>query len=266
MNVDLLLAEAKQDYKSGKIQQALRKCRMALEIDPENPWVYQELAYCLYRLRNYTEAIIACKRALELKPDLANPHAVLGYIYYRQRDFQASETELRKALEMDPFLEEAYVALGVVLAEQGKLNEANYLLKKAIELNPNRGIAYYNLGVNYAYQGRYGEALREISRSFRISPSWRTGIGALSILLEYLSTRRRFLFSLLLALLLFAAFTIYSPASTVIFIIISGYLVWGGIFYLKSGKRQQGIMLLLGVAILVALYICDRVTTLQTGR
>jgi len=266
MKVDLLLAEAREDYKAGKIQRALSKCRMALEIDPENPWVYQELARCLYHLRNYKEAASACKRALELKPDLANPHVILGYIYYRQGDFQASETELRKALEIDPFLEEAYAALGVVLAEQERFDEANSLLKKALELNPSRGTTYYNLGVNYARQGRYAEALREIFRSFRVSPSLRAGIGALSTLLEYLSTRHRFLFSLLLALLLLSAFTIYSLGGIVMFTIISGYLVWAGISLLKSGKRQQGIILLLIVAILVALYICDRITTLQIRR
>ena len=56
-------------YRSGEFELAIRACKKAIEIDPDNAKAYNNMCAAFCSLKKWTPAIAACNKALELLPD-----------------------------------------------------------------------------------------------------------------------------------------------------------------------------------------------------
>lgn len=258
MDIDIMLAKAKQEYRKGKFQEAERSYRTILEMAPQNAQAHQGLAQCLNRLGRYQEAVAECARALELDPRLAVPHAILASIYCRQGQFMLAEMEARKAIELDPTLEEAYISLGAILIEQRRFQEAALALHKALQLNSSRSQTHYNLAILYIRQHLFSEALGEAFKAFRLSPSfstaWLVGLSILARILAF-QAAHRFLFASLLLALLLLCFVVRSFFTLPLFLLFVAYGTISVVVLLQSGKRATGSVFLISLLVLIVLYM-----------
>src|SRR5262249_42263888 len=103
------------------------------------------------------EAMRTFKRALDLDPKNGLAYQNLGIVQLRAKDAAGAEASLRKAIDVDPGLSGAYTALGVVLADTGRKADAIDVWKRAVDLDASEFDALFNLTKTLVDVGRLDE-------------------------------------------------------------------------------------------------------------
>ena len=88
----------------GRIDDAIRECHNAIEVDPEFGNPYNDIGAYLIEKGELDEAIPWLKRAIEATryASYEFPHLNLGRIHERKGEWQQAQQEYRLALEANP--------------------------------------------------------------------------------------------------------------------------------------------------------------------
>ena len=196
--------------KSDKIH-AVTAFKLAWELDPENPYYNNSLAYAYIKAELYDDAIEYYQKAIKLNPDAQWTSIVchaLGAIYAEiKNNYDAAEATFNAGMVLDPNNVDIQLSLGDLYMTQGDLDKAiktycdaiavepeNYLIyaktglalwekdyleesivafHKSIELNPNFEIAQNNLGVVYLDGlGDPKESVEYFKNAININPNY----------------------------------------------------------------------------------------------
>ena len=196
--------------KSDKIH-AVTAFKLAQELNPENPYYNNSLAYAYIKAELYDDAIEYYQMAIKLNPDAEWTSIVchaLGAIYAEvKNNFEAAEATFNAGMVLDPNNVDIQLSLGDLYMAQGDLDKAiktycdaiavepeNYLtyaktglalwekdyleesivaFHKSIELNPNFEIAQNNLGVVYLDGlGDPKESVEYFKNAININPNY----------------------------------------------------------------------------------------------
>ena len=196
--------------KADKIH-AVAAFKLAEELNPENPYYNNSLAYAYVKAELYDDAIEYYQKAIKLNPDSEWTSIVchaLGAIYAEiKENYQAAEATFNAGMVLDPnnidiqlslgdlFMAQndldkaiktycdavtvdplnfmAYAKTGLALWEKDYLEEAVVAFHKSIELNPDFEIAQNNLGV--VYLDGYGDpktSLEYFHNAININPNY----------------------------------------------------------------------------------------------
>ncbi|MGH7179786.1 MAG: tetratricopeptide repeat protein [Tepidisphaeraceae bacterium] len=123
---------------SQRFEEAISHLQKAVELDPTDPFTFNDLARTLMSAGRVDEAVDSARRAVSLKPDLSDAHATLGMIDQQRR----------------------------------RLDDALVELNKAIELDPNDGVAHFGRATTYLLQGDFARGWPEYEWRRRM-PLWR---------------------------------------------------------------------------------------------
>lgn len=87
----------------GKIEEAIRECEIAIQIDPEFGNPYNDIGVYLMEREEYEEAIPWLLKAMEAKryEPRHYPHINLARVYAKRGKIPDAITEIRKALNFD---------------------------------------------------------------------------------------------------------------------------------------------------------------------
>ena len=99
------------------------------------------------KLGRLDEAVRYYKKAIELKPSFNEAHFNLANTSYELNDLNKAEASYKKVIELKPDLAEAHNNLGMTVNKMGRLDEAEACYKKAIELKPDYIEAHNNLDI-----------------------------------------------------------------------------------------------------------------------
>lgn len=196
--------------KSDKIH-AVTAFKLAQELNPENPYYNNSLAYAYIKAELYDDAIEYYQLAIKLNPDAEWTSIVchaLGAIYAEiKNNFEAAEATFNAGIVLDPTNVDIQLSLGDLYMAQNDLDRAiktycdaiavepeNYLtyaktglalwekdyleesivaFHKSIELNPNFEIAQNNLGVVYLDGiGDPKESVQYFKNAIDINPNY----------------------------------------------------------------------------------------------
>lgn len=157
--VNKYLSTGDQFRNSGLPEKAIEQYEKALEVDPENPAVYQRLGYALVESEDYERAVRTYRRYVELRPKDCQSHASLGFAYLKQQLTDQAIRSYEKALELCPDDPNAYINMGKAYREAGYLVEGAEAFRRAIELNPDDIGAYESLGRLYWDLKLYPESI-----------------------------------------------------------------------------------------------------------
>lgn len=196
--------------KSDKIH-AVTAFKLAQELNPENPYYNNSLAYAYIKAELYDDAIEYYQLAIKLNPDAEWTSIVchaLGAIYAEiKNNFEAAEATFNAGIVLDPNNVDIQLSLGDLYMAQNDLDRAiktycdaisvepeNYLtyaktglalwekdyleesivaFHKSIELNPNFEIAQNNLGVVYLDGiGEPKESVQYFRNAIDINPNY----------------------------------------------------------------------------------------------
>ena len=209
----LTLRDALQLYEKGKLDEALVKCKLsiqlnpyeyrahvllgyiyggqqklelasqafaqAIKVEPTDKEVYLLKAQVDYLRNAQPEALAAAKKAVTIDPNYGEAHLMVGALLKTNPKRSAEAiAELRKAIEINPQLVNAYDDLGDVFRETKQLKEAEVVYRQGMLVDPKKMAGRFALGRMLVGQGRLKEA-RELwdgrtSDEDRIAPSFIT--------------------------------------------------------------------------------------------
>ncbi len=109
----------------------------ALELEPEQPYVMNYLAYSwVEQERNLDKATDMLVRAVELRPNDGYIVDSLGWAYYRLEKFEKAVKHLEKAVELRPQDPVINDHLGDAYWQVGRVQEARFQWRRALSLEP----------------------------------------------------------------------------------------------------------------------------------
>ncbi|MFQ5774251.1 MAG: tetratricopeptide repeat protein [Kiloniellaceae bacterium] len=114
---------------------------LALELEPEQPFVMNYLAYSwVEKELNLDKAKSMLVRAVELRPDDGFIVDSLGWVYYRLGEYQRGVTHLERAVELRPQDPVINDHLGDAYWRVGRHQEARFQWRRALSLEPEENL------------------------------------------------------------------------------------------------------------------------------
>jgi len=132
--------------------------------------VHVKIAETLVRLARYDEAVPEFRMAIDEEPDQVWIRNNLGSILMRSGRWAEAAAEFEAAILIDPGHANAYVNLGACLLNSGKVDEALEYFRLGVARDLDNVEAHANLGITLYRQGLVEEAIREIEIAVRLSP------------------------------------------------------------------------------------------------
>ena len=130
----------------GALVEALRWCKLAAEMEPDNPQLWAELADLHQKLDEADRAVECRRRVLELSTaDNVGTRIDLGWALQEDGRPDEAMEQYRLAQRLRPDWAQPYFALSGVHEEQGDMAEAEAAAREAIRLQPRFPAAYARL-------------------------------------------------------------------------------------------------------------------------
>lgn len=146
-------AEARRDY-----LMALRQYQQALDADPENYRIMNNVASTMLQLGMYEEALGVANRALSVKPDYVSAMVNAGIAHSSLGHVTAARGMFSRAVILDPGNRSALYNLALSQERSNSLDEAMKTYRRLADGGDPQG--YLGQGRLYERQGRKDEALR----------------------------------------------------------------------------------------------------------
>lgn len=143
-NADIAANLAQTYQIAGRIGDAVSAYQEAIEKNPDDPAIHNNLAVLLV-LSDLTQAEKEARIATNLDPGQATYLVNLGYILFRKKRVVDAEIILRRAINLDPNNADAHNQLGLVLVALKREPQGIECFEKALELNPHHRAAKENL-------------------------------------------------------------------------------------------------------------------------
>jgi tetratricopeptide (TPR) repeat protein len=179
-----LMAEAKADAQSDRIDAAIAKMARVVTEDPGIVDAHLTLGNWLTKAQRVDEAISAFQEVLGRDPDNQLALVNLAHIYRQQGKVAAAIEGYRGALALDPKSPQTWYQLATLFLDTGQVPEAEKTFRSALEHNEKMGAAYNSLGAIAYARGDSAGAERLIRRGLELEPEVRTGRFNLARILE----------------------------------------------------------------------------------
>ncbi len=154
----------------GRLEEAIKVARKAIELDPEDTNAHWYLATALRDWGKLDEAIPVYQKAIELDPKKSIFYGSLCIALLRKGSLDETIEVSRKAIELDSGNTDGYYGLTDALMKKGRLDEAIEEYRKAIVLHPNQYIFHYNLGNFLQKKGLLDQAMEEWQKTIELHP------------------------------------------------------------------------------------------------
>jgi predicted Zn-dependent protease len=166
---------AQELYDEQNYEGALGIYYELIKINPNDTLAYQGAAKCLNGQNKLDEAIKICLRALELNDKLPLIHVTLASVYSKLNNRPESRKEAEIALSLDSDSAGVLGCYGTSLLADNKLNEAISYLERSVKVDNSDYVFHYNLAIAYSKTKRWGETIRELKEVHRLHKSFKTG-------------------------------------------------------------------------------------------
>lgn len=190
----------------GDYTHALRELLKAEKMNPDDPFIQDDLGLAYMGKGSPEMAVSHFKNAIDLKPDYSParnnlgtayialqewdkaiecfkkvntdllyatpyyPLTNLGYVYYMKKDYAAAEKYYKQALEQKADFPEALHGLGQVYIATGRYDKAVKILKQAIKKVPKAFPYYMSLGKALTLNSDYNEAVNTYKKAAALVP------------------------------------------------------------------------------------------------
>ena len=161
--------------KADKIN-AVSAFKLAQELDPENPYYNNSLAYAYIKAELYDDAIEYYQKAIKLNPDAEWTSIVchaLGSIYSEiKNNFEAAEATFNAGMVLDPNNVDIQLSLGDLYMAQGDIDKAIKTYCDSISVDPNNYLSYAKAGLALWEKDYLEESIVAFHKSIEINPDF----------------------------------------------------------------------------------------------
>jgi len=164
-----------EEYLSpAALDRAIALARTAIELDPNLPEAYAELAYNIIRKSDFDGATVAAERAIALNSNFVDYR--LAQVFYSVGQ-PAKAIEIAKAqMRLDPFHPHfAPLIAGIAYYLLKEYQEAQRWLREATGRAPNHQYGHAFLAAACAQLGRVEDARTEAAEVLRVNPRYTIG-------------------------------------------------------------------------------------------
>ena len=161
--------------KSDKIN-AVSAFKLAQELNPENPYYNNSLAYAYIKAELYDDAIEYYRQAIKLNPDAEWTSIVchaLGAIYAEvKNNYEAAEATFNAGMVLDPNNVDIQLSLGDLYMTEGDLDKAIKTYCDAIAAAPENYLAYAKTGLALWEKDYLEESIVAFHKSIELNPDF----------------------------------------------------------------------------------------------
>jgi tetratricopeptide (TPR) repeat protein len=192
-SLDLLFDYSLALLQTGKEEAGIDGFKRYIELDPDNPWAYNNIGDAYRKLKIYDKAEDYFKLAIEKdnnfpsayynlamlyldqkdwtrcvhygqiaeknNPSDKDIHLVLGDAFLGLREYRSALNHLVIATLFDRNFVEAYESMSCAYADLGMYELSLAAAQEALKLEPNSWMALANIGYCYTKQGKFGDAI-----------------------------------------------------------------------------------------------------------
>jgi len=137
----------------GQSAKAIEYWKKCIEIHPEYPHVYRDLAIVARKKGNLDEAVLLLRKAMAVDPRAFASQFDLGDALLAAGQTEEATAILRRLVQMYPRSVEGYVLLGAACLQRNHLKEARQFYETAIKLDPMDELACSGLATTCARLG-----------------------------------------------------------------------------------------------------------------
>jgi tetratricopeptide (TPR) repeat protein len=174
-------------YKLGRTPEAIAHFERALQIDPNQAWVYSSMGAALLEIGRPSESLAILQKAIELDPRSSDAHYNLGNTFLQMGRGNDAVAHYKRALELAPDDTETMNNLAWTLATSPDAlvrdgPKAVQVAERADALTNNANpIISATLAAAYAEVARFPEAARTAQRAIQLAVNEGNDLRAASI-------------------------------------------------------------------------------------
>lgn len=132
-----LFEEARGFGERGQFDEAVRRLREAVKLDPRMTAAFAEMGTMFYRLGDLERAVSAYDLVLQREPNSRDALRGVARVNQQQRNYEAAADRLRTVLRYYPTDAEVWVQLGDIAVFQGDEVRARECYTRATQIDPN---------------------------------------------------------------------------------------------------------------------------------
>lgn len=125
-----------QDMDVGKIDEAIRQYRDAVQAQPESANYHYKLAVALHRKGDERGEREQLEAAIKIDPKMAGAQNSLGFLLSRSGDADGAVEHYKLAVQAAPEWTDAWINLAAALAVESHFAEARQAVARALQLDP----------------------------------------------------------------------------------------------------------------------------------
>ena len=159
-------------FRMGRLQLAEKCYQQALQREPHNIFSHINLGLTYLKTGRAREAEKKFKWALYTNPYDPRAHSFLAYLYSQQNELERAEKHYREILYLHPSSPRAYYGIGSLKLKQRAWDDAIDYFQRAVELQEDYLDAYLGLAAAYNRKGRYGDAEKVLREALVVNPDY----------------------------------------------------------------------------------------------
>lgn len=154
----------------GKLEQAKKNFKQALEINEKNPRAKGNLGFIYFQLGNNEQALSLMQTAVKKLPRSTDHRYNLGVLYSAMGRSDKAIEQYERALDLRPEYHQARINMGIELARMGHTQEAATHLQKVLDDSGDHFDLLRNLGMLRLQLGELDRAKDLLNKALSISP------------------------------------------------------------------------------------------------
>lgn len=170
--LEQLLIQAVQLQRGGKLDEAIKIFRAALQLNADHPEALHGLAMALRAKKDFNAALPILQQAIILAPERHDYYNDLGMLFQEMGELQKAVSFHNRALKLKADFTPALVNLGVAYKRLEKYDDAIAAYRKAIAQQPNMPEVHNNLGNLLRIQGDLAGAHKELQQALALKPGY----------------------------------------------------------------------------------------------
>ena len=170
--LDQLLTVALADYQSGRLPEAERLYRQALQTHPNHPDALHVLAVILAQTQRSGEAVPLLRQLTTQQPEFGDGWRNLGGVLQETGDVAGAVVAYERAIALNPQDADAHQNLSLALLALDRPQEAVFHAEQVLALRPDFADGYYNLGYGLRRAGQLAAAIAQYRRAIALKPDF----------------------------------------------------------------------------------------------
>ena len=159
-------------FEAGQYEEAIKEYNIAIELNKQDPGLYDNRASAEYQLGKYEEAIKDCDIAIELTPKKYPHYAIRGNSKFQLGKYEEAIKDFDIAIQLKPKGDLYYSYRGDSKSQLGQYEEAIKDYNIAIQLSPKWAGYYTGRGILKSKMLQTEDAIKDFDKAIEIDSKY----------------------------------------------------------------------------------------------